>query len=334
MHRTHLIAMTAAILAFVSDSAARTPKRRVAPPIAGNLMANQIEDSTNNGAVGPGASGPQVVRAQILLDRARFSPGEIDGRYGDDLGIAIKGYQENHNLKPTGTIDAETWNLLNADTGPLLMTYAITAADEKGPFRPVPNDNQERAKMTWLGYESPKEELGERFHSSPILLAELNPRAKLDTAQEQITVPNVRRPTARRALSVVVSKSKRSVTAYGANSIELAQYPATIGGVHDPLPIGHWTIANIVHNPWFNYDPVHFWNANPKEAIAILPPGPNNPAGTVWMGLSKEHYGIHGTPDPGHIRHGESAGCIRLTNWDAEDLSHMVRRGTPAILEE
>jgi lipoprotein-anchoring transpeptidase ErfK/SrfK len=334
MHGTHLIAITASILALAGNGFARPAKRRIAASAAHSLMASEIEDSAKTSAVGPGAAGPRVVRAQILLDRARFSPGEIDGRYGDDLAIAIKGYRENHNLKPAGTVDGEMWLLLNADAGPLLMTYTITATDLKGPFNPVPNDAQERAKMRWLGFESPQEELGERFHCSPRLLAELNPGKKLDTAGEQITVPNVRRPIARRAVRVVVSKSKRTVTAYGVNDKELAQYPATIGGVHDPLPIGHWTIMSVVHNPWFNYDPVHFWNANPKDAIAILPPGPNNPAGTVWMGLSKEHYGIHGTPDPGHIRHGESAGCIRITNWDVEDLSHMVRRGTPAILEE
>ncbi len=114
----------------------------------------------------------------------------------------------------------------------------------------------------------------------------------------------------------------------------MAQYPATIGDVHDPLPIGSWTITSVLHYPWFNYDPERFWNPDPKKAKATLPPGPNNPVGVVWIGLSKEHYGIHGTPDPGHIRHGESDGCIRLTNWDAADLSRMVRRGTPAILEE
>jgi len=105
-----------------------------------------------------------------------------------------------------------------------------------------------------------------------------------------------------------------------------------MGGEHDPLPIGQWKITSVQHDPWFNYDPVHFWNASPEEAAAKLPPGPRNPAGVVWMGLSKAHYGIHGTPDPGRIRHGESYGGIRLTNWDAADLSHMVRRGTPAIL--
>jgi lipoprotein-anchoring transpeptidase ErfK/SrfK len=275
-----------------------------------------------------------VTRAQILLDRARFSPGEIDGVYGNDFGIAVKGYQESHGLKPTGTIDAEMWRLLDSDAGPLLLTYAITAADEKGPFLPLPAEVQEKAKLKWLGFETPEEGLGERFHSSPKLLAELNPGKKLDTVGERITVPNVRRTAVRVALRVVVSKSKRTVIAYGAGGKELAQYPATVGDSHDPLPIGDFTIVGIVHYPWFNWDPEHFWNVDPKLAKAELAPGPNNPAGVAWIGLSKENYGIHGTPDPGNIRHGESFGCIRLTNWDVDELSHMVRRGTPVVLEE
>src|ERR1035441_7032456 len=117
----------------------------------------------------------------------------------------------------------------------------------------------------------------------------------------------------------------RTVIAYGAGGKQLAQYPATIGDSHDPLPIGHLTITGVVHYPWYNYDPEHFWNPDPKQAKAVLPPGPNSPAGAAWLGLSKEHYGIHGTPDPGHVRHGESAGCIRLTNWDVDNLSRMVR---------
>jgi lipoprotein-anchoring transpeptidase ErfK/SrfK len=295
---------------------------------------NAIEDSTKTGVVGPGATGPRVTRAQILLDRARFSPGEIDGVYGDDFGIAVKGYQENHGLKPTGIIDADMWSLLNADAGPLLVTYTITKADEKGPFQPIPTEIQEKAKMKWLGFETPEQGLGEKFHSSAKLLAELNPGAKMDQVGTQISVPNVRRIAQGMALRVVGSKSKRTVIAYGAGGKVLAQYPATMGDTHDPLPIGNWTITSIVHYPWFNYDPALFWNPDPKQASAVLPPGPKSPAGTVWIGLSKEHYGIHGTPDPGQIRHGESAGCIRLTNWDVNDLSHMVRRGTPVVLEE
>ena len=275
-----------------------------------------------------------VLRAQILLDRARFSPGEIDGRQGDDLGVALRSYQEVHHLKETGIADAETLRLLNRDTRPLTRRYVITEQDVKGPFTPIPADVQEQARMKYLGYESPAEALGEKFHCSPKLLAEWNPGKSLDKAGEAIEVPNIVAHPAARAVRVVVSKSKRTVTAYGAHDRVLAVYPATMGGPHDPLPIGDWKIISVDQNPWFYYDPVHFWNASPDESTAKLPPGPNNPAGSVWMGLSKPHYGIHGTPDPGHIRHGESAGCIRLTNWDAEDLAHMVRRGTPAILEE
>jgi len=297
-------------------------------------MARQIEESSTAGLVAAGVKGPRVVRAQILLDRARFSPGEIDGQYGEDLAIAIKGYQVAHGMTPSGTVDPRTWELLNRDTAPLLSGYIITAADVKGPFLPIPKDAQERAKMKWLGYESPQEGLGEKFHVSPQFLQQLNPGKDLATAGQQIIVPNVVRPPAGRALRVVVSKSRRVVTAYGAGDKILAQYPATIGGPHDPLPVGSWKLVSVQHYPWFYYQPERFWNADPNEATAKLPPGPRNPAGVVWMGLSKPHYGIHGAPEPGHVHHDESYGCIRLTNWDVLDLAHMVRVGTPAILED
>lgn len=301
--------------------------------VIGNPIVSQVEAPTSE-AIRPGASGPKVIRAQILLGCARFSPGQIDGHYGDDLGIAVKGYQEIHGLKPTGIIDAAMWKLLDTHRGPLLTTYTITRADVKGPFVPIPPHAEEQATMKWLGYESPQEELGEKFHMSPGLLAELNPGKKLDTAGERITVVNVQLPPARRAVKVVVSKSKRTVTAFGPGNRVLAQYPTTIGGPHDPLPIGDWKIVSVVHYPWFYWDPVHYWNVDKSRAKVKLPPGPNNPAGVVWMGLSKEHYGIHGTPDPGHVGHDQSYGCVRMTNWDALDLSHMVVPGTPALLVE
>ena len=304
------------------------PASRVQP------LAKRAQIENGDQTVRPGSTGPRVMRAQILLDRAHFSPGEIDGKYGDDLATGIRSYQDAHDIKVTGVIDAETWRLLNRDTRPLTRRYVITASDLKGPFNPRPADVQQQAEMKYLGYESPQEELGERFHCAPKLLAELNPQKKLDTAGESIEVPNVLPHPPARVLRVAISKSKRTVTAYGANDRIIAVYPATLGGEHDPLPTGDWKILSVDQNPWFYYDPIHFWNANPNEAKAKLPPGPNNPAGVGWMGLSMPHYGIHGTPDPGHIRHGESAVCIRLTNWDAEDLSHMVRRGTPVISEE
>jgi lipoprotein-anchoring transpeptidase ErfK/SrfK len=107
-----------------------------------------------------------------------------------------------------------------------------------------------------------------------------------------------------------------------------------MGSEHDPLPLGDWKIVDIQQNPVFHFNPEFFWDAKPHDQKAEIAAGPNNPVGVVWIGLSKEHYGIHGTPDPGKVGHTESHGCIRLTNWDAEELSQMVKRGTPAILQE
>ncbi|MEO8025692.1 MAG: L,D-transpeptidase family protein [Bryobacteraceae bacterium] len=300
-----------------------------------NGVASDVNDASKTPNLAPGATGNSVVRAQILLDRARFSPGEIDGIYGESLAIAVKGYQKSHDMKATGIVDAGMWKLLNRDTGSAMIAYTILKADPKHPFLPVPEDTLEKSKMKWLGFENAEESLGERFHAAPKLLAHLNPGKDLALPGEKISVPNVRpEPPRSVAARVVVSKANRTVTAFAASGKLLAQYPATIGSAHDPLPIGKWNVTSVVHYPWFNYDPELFWNPDPKKAKAVLPPGPNNPTGTVWIGLTKEHYGIHGTPEPGAIHHSESAGCIRMTNWDTDDLARMVRRGTPVLLEE
>lgn len=281
------------------------------------------------------SAGSAVVRAQILLDRAHFSPGEIDGRYGDNLRVAVLGYQIFHHLTSTGIVDPETWKLLNADTAPALVPYVITPEDEAGPFQLVPRSMMEQAKMTALGYSSPAEELGERFHISPGLLGELNPTARLDRAGQQLMVPNVQRAYGQaHAARVLVSKNARTAAAFADNGSLLAQYPATTGSVHDPLPVGTWVITEVRQNPWFNYNPALFWDARPGDARVRIPPGPNNPVGVVWIGLSKAHFGIHGTPNPSSVGHAESHGCIRLTNWDAEELSRSVAPGVPAILME
>jgi len=303
-------------------------------PAPAAISADDVQNATQTDPLGPGASGARVVRAQILLDRARFSPGEIDGHYGANLAIAIKGYQLAHNQSGSGSIDQAMWTALNADSAPLFQTYSITGDDVKGPFRPVPADIHARARLDRLGYESPQELLGEKFHISPKILAALNPGKSLAQAGELIVVPKVDRAAPTAAARVEVSASQHTVTAFDRSGAILAEYPATMGGPHDPLPVGNWTIANIEHNPTFYYQPGHYWNADPNDAREKLAPGPNNPVGVVWMGLSKRHYGIHGTPDPGMIGHAESYGCIRLTNWDAQDLARMVRRGNPVILKD
>jgi lipoprotein-anchoring transpeptidase ErfK/SrfK len=284
--------------------------------------------------VSPGHSASGVVRAQILLDRAHFSCGEIDGNFGSNLQKTVAAYQQDRQLPTTGILDAATWSALNADTAPVLMDYTITAEDEQGPFIKVPTDMMEQAKLAALGYSSPLEELAERFHASPALLRTLNAQVDFTKAEQTLTVPNVLRMPPGKAANVVVSKSESSVRAYEADGKLLAFYAVTIGSQHDPLPVGDWKILGVSRNPEFHYNASLFWNAKNPDEKAVIKPGPNNPVGLVWIDLSKEHYGIHGTPEPSAIGHTTSHGCIRLTNWDAVELAAMVKPGTPAVLKE
>jgi lipoprotein-anchoring transpeptidase ErfK/SrfK len=286
------------------------------------------------GDISQGAKGAAVVRAQILLARTHFSSGEIDGSFGTNLQKAISAFQNDRKIPASGTVDAATWEALNSDTAPALTNYTISEEDVAGPFLPIPAEMKQQAKMPALGYASPQELLGEKFHSSPQLLQALNPGADLSKAGQQLSVPNVVVMTPPQAARVVVSKSESSVRAYDENGKLLVFYSATIGSEHDPLPLGEWKINGVARNPKFHYNAELFWDAKDRTDRQTLPPGPNNPVGLVWIDLSKEHYGIHGTPEPGKVGHTESHGCIRLTNWDALELAAMVRPGTPATLKE
>lgn len=278
--------------------------------------------------------GSVVLRAQILLDRAHFSSGEIDGRYGSNTSRAVAAYNLARQIKEGAKVDAATWQALNADTAPVIVPYTLTAEDLAGPYLPIPEAMADKAKLPALGYESLPEALGERFHTSPRLLAVLNPGIKFDRAGEVIEVPNVeRRPIAKAAgLTVRVSQSQGAVEAVDAAGVVLARYPATTGSIHDPLPLGTWKIKGVSWNPSFHYNPALFWDAEPADVKEKLAPGPNSPVGVVWIDLSIPHYGIHGTPVPSAIGKTTSHGCIRLTNWDAVELGKLVSPGTPAIL--
>jgi lipoprotein-anchoring transpeptidase ErfK/SrfK len=293
--------------------------------------------STNQPELRQGDKGSGVARAQILLARAHFSCGQIDGDFGTNLEKTVAAYQGERHLPVSGALDSATWAALNADRAPLLIHYIVSEDDEKGPFVEVPKDMLAQAKLPYLGYGSPLDELSERFHSSPALLKALNPDATFTQAGEDLLVPNVLvMPPGGpgTAARVVVSKSESSVRAYASDGHLLAFYVATIGSVHDPLPIGDWKILGVSHNPEFHYNANLFWDAKDPDAKAVIRPGPRNPVGLVWIDLSKPHYGIHGTPDPSLIGHTFSHGCIRLTNWDAVELAGMVKPGTAAILKE
>jgi lipoprotein-anchoring transpeptidase ErfK/SrfK len=276
-----------------------------------------------------------VLRAQIMLDRAHFSSGEIDGAMGSNLRAAISGYQQANGIAASGTLDDATWAALNADSADALTTYTIAGADVAGPFQPIPEDMAEKAKLPALGYASAAEGLGEKFHASPALLARLNPGKDLARAGEQIVVPNVEGTAPLpKGGKIVVDKSARTLTLFDTAGKAVAQFPASTGSEHDPLPIGSWKVEGISKNPVFHYNPKLFWDAQANEKKAKIPAGPNNPVGVAWIDLSKEHYGIHGTPVPASIGKTQSHGCIRLTNWDVAALASSVGAGTDVVLQE
>jgi lipoprotein-anchoring transpeptidase ErfK/SrfK len=306
----------------------------VAAPAA-SLTLDAVNDTNLTQHVGPKAKGAAVLRAQVLLDRARFSPGEIDAAFGSTMQKAIVAFQKNNGLNPTGSMDGPTWQALNADSAPVLMNYEITEADVAGPFMPIPQDMVEKSRLPALGYSSAAEALGEKFHSSPALLRQLNPGKDLGRAGQRIVVPSIE-PVAPlpKAAKIIVDRSDLSITAVDAAGRTIAHFPASAGSEYDPLPVGTWKITGVSRNPVFHYNPKLFWDANPKHTKARIPAGPNNPVGVVWIDLSKPHYGIHGTPEPSKIGKTQSHGCIRMTNWDAAELARIVAPGTPAVLQE
>jgi len=283
-----------------------------------------------------------AIAIQVALDRAGFSPGVIDGRIGANTKRAAEAYRAQHGRDPEPFPEA-------------VVEYRITAEDTAGPFaKEIPSDLMEQSKLPALSYRSVDEAIAERFHTTPEVLRRLNALATF-TADEAILVPNVEplvipsapekaaqgtavQPSAtgtgaqkendKNAVVVRVSRASSSLTVTGPDGRILFFAPVTTGSTNDPLPLGEWKVNGVQHNPTFRYNPDLFWDADPAHTKATIPPGPNGPVGLVWIDISKEHYGLHGSPEPSQIGRTQSHGCVRLTNWDALRLAGLVRPGT------
>ncbi|MBR0693224.1 L,D-transpeptidase family protein [Bradyrhizobium lablabi] len=276
---------------------------------------------------------PAGVRLQVLLDRAHFSPGEIDGKFGENAKKALQAYSEAQQLPSSDALTEDVWKALRADDRPVTTTYTITERDLAGPFlAKLPSRMEDMKDIPKLGYTSPREELAERFHMSEQLLATLNPGRRIDRAGETIVVVDTGgggTVAQAKADRIEVDKSRQTVKLFDKSNLLIGFYPASVGSEEKPSPSGTLKVTEVNRNPTYRYNPdYHFKNVRSRKPFTIRP-GPNNPVGTVWINLSSEGYGIHGTPSPGKVSKAESHGCVRLTNWDAERVAGSVAKGNP-----
>ncbi|WP_417412791.1 L,D-transpeptidase family protein [Hoeflea sp.] len=273
----------------------------------------------------PEGQSPLAARLQILLDRAGASPGVVDGYSGENMQKAIRGFEQVNKIPDDGLVDQMVWDTLQAMGSDVIVSYTITGEDVSGISAQLPDDYAELAKLDRLGFTSVREKLAERFHMDEDFLAELNPGTQFITG-ETIFVADPGPDQKAEIASLVAVKSQARLLAYDASQTLIAIYPVTIGSASTPSPTGVHTVNGVAIDPTYSYNPNNFVQGNNTEPLT-LPPGPNGPVGDVWIDLSEPTYGIHGTPHPSKIDKTSSHGCVRMTNWDARELAHMVSQG-------
>ncbi|XKM39269.1 L,D-transpeptidase family protein [Rhizobium ruizarguesonis] len=310
-----------ALTIFVGDAAARELR-----PEAINTASIA---SIGAGKPKPADPDPALVRLQVLLDRAGASPGVIDGLYGENVNKAVAGFEAMNNLPVDGRPDPDVVSRLDGNApvvAPIVESYVVSAEDAKDLVDRIPEDYGEKAKMQSLGYTSVAEKLSERFHMGIDLVHALNPASQFAPG-DTVWVVDPGPPKQGKVKRIEADRKTGQVLAYAADGSLLAVYPATIGSQDNPAPSGKHKVKGVARMPVYRYDPKRNFKQGKNDKVLTIPKGPNGPVGTVWIDLTEPTYGIHGTPEPKLIDKVGSHGCVRLTNWDAEELAAMVKPG-------
>ena len=298
-----------------------------AKPIDAQTINNAQWDASSASKTGVS---PLLIKAQILLARANFSSGEINGKPSENLNKAVAAFAEAHG-RATDKLDQELWEkLVSMSNDPVLTEYTISETDVRGPFiEKIPNKMEKMKSLPQLTYTTPREKLAEKFHMSPELLSALNPKEKSALEGHTIVVANVlAKPLPEKVSRIKVDRARQELRAFNADGKLLAYYPATVGSEEKPAPTGTLKVTAVRKNPTYHYNPAYAFKGVRTDKPFTIKPGPNNPVGVVWIGLTGEGYGIHGTPEPSKVGKTQSHGCVRLTNWDALQLASNVSKGT------
>jgi lipoprotein-anchoring transpeptidase ErfK/SrfK len=278
-----------------------------------------------------------ILEAQIALVRAGISPGSIDGKAGPQTHAALVAFQKRRGLVPSGLLDDQTKPLLLI-AQPVMTPYTVTSED-LGRLMPVPKTWLGKSEQTRLDFENILELLGEKAFSSPQLIRALNPNVNWSemASGTQVTIPRVDYPPiAGKAAFIKISLQQCVLEAFDSETNLLVHFPCSIGRLAASRPAGELHVTTVATDPNYTFDPAVFPESAEAQAVGqklILPPGPNNPVGVVWIGLDRPGYGIHGTPAPEQVGRTESHGCFRLANWNASYLGKVVWVGIAVTVE-
>lgn len=318
-----------------------TPIKKTAAPLAATNIVSAPEPPAATNRPPPE---PRVVRnvrtileAQIALARLGISVGPIDGANGDNMRRALLAWQIHNNLPVSGELDEESKAALKVEE-PLLTDYTVTEQDLKRLMK-VPRTWLGKAEAPRLDYETILELVAERGRASVSFVKKLNPAINWTNVAVGATVkiPRIDPPVVReRAAFVRVHLYSKTLDVFGARTNLLAHYPCSIAAKVEKRPVGRLHVAKAAANPEYLFDPDVFRESAEARKIGrklVIPPGPNNPVGTAWIGLDRPGYGIHGTPQPEQVGRTESHGCFRLANWNAEHLLQLAWAGMPVYVE-